>query len=300
MLGVARSVTEAIGDVPQAGTVVLDQPDTIARAVRAVRPDEIYYLAAHHSPSQATPVANLHGDLRAGHTTNVAGLLGFLEAVRLHAPRSRVFFASSSLVFGGSPVQQPQDESTPVAPDEPYGWQKALSAHACAEYRRRHRVHAAVGILYNHESELRAPQFLSAKIVHAAVRAGRGERGQLVLGDLDGAVDWGYAPDFVEAFTRILALEEPDDFVIATGTPHTVREFAALAFGHLGLDWQHHVTTDPALLARRPGARVGNSAKVRRATGWRPSVTFEQMVHLLVDQAARHSPPSAAGLRAAP
>ncbi|MHB8877667.1 MAG: GDP-mannose 4,6-dehydratase, partial [Myxococcaceae bacterium] len=284
LVGVGRSRTDAFGSVSFTGEVRLDQPATIARAVRELVPDEIYYLAAHHASSEAQPALELREELLTGQAVNFEGVVHFLEAVRLHAPAARLFFASSSLVFGTSPERQPQDESTVFAADEPYGWQKALASHACRQYRRRYGTYASVGILYNHESAFRPPQFLSMKIVRAAVLASRGSTDGLVLGDLDVSVDWGYSPDYVEAFTRILALEEPSDFVIATGEPHTVRELATVAFSHVGLDWQRYVTVDSSLLSRRAATRVGDSSKLRRATGWRPSLSFEQMVRLLVDQ----------------
>ena len=287
VLGVDRGLTEALGGLPKASDVALDQPETVREAVRALQPREIYFLAAHHGSSEAGPPPDTYREALDGATVNLTAPLHFLDAIQRFSPASRMFFASSSLVFGSNPAQQPQDESSPIAPEEPYGWQKALTSHACTQYRRRFGTFASVGILYNHESSLRAPQFLSAKLVRAAVAAKKGQAQPLVLGNLDAVVDWGYAPDFVEAFTRVLALDDSGDFVIATGEPHTVRELAAIAFGHLGLDWQAHVTTDSSLLTRKAGARVGDASKLRKATGWKPSISFEQMVRSLVDEAAR-------------
>ncbi|MHB8875239.1 MAG: GDP-mannose 4,6-dehydratase [Myxococcaceae bacterium] len=287
VLGLDRGVTDALGGASYSGEVLLDQPQTVFEAVRAFGPTEVYYLAAHHVSSEGGPATDVYGDSLAGATVNITGPLHFLEALRRHAPKGRMFFASSSLIFGSSPAQQPQNESTPVAPDEPYGWQKALTGRACAGYRRLHGVFASVGILYNHESSLRPPQFLSMKLVHAAVRASRGATEKLVVGNLDAVVDWGFAGDYVDAFTRILALDTPDEFVVATGEAHTVRDFARIAFARVNLDWERYLTVDPGLLSRKAGARVGDSGKLRRATGWKPAISFEQLVQSLVDEAAR-------------
>jgi GDPmannose 4,6-dehydratase len=144
---------------------------------------------------------------------------------------------------------------------------------------------ASVGILYNHESGQRPETFVAQKIINTArrIKAGSGEK--LVIGDLSAKVDWGYAPDFVDAMIRILRLPQPDDFIIATGESHTVREFVEVAFGELGLDWKSHVVENPALIGTPKPPLVGNPEKLKRMTGWRPSVSFEQMVRRLVRNA---------------
>jgi GDPmannose 4,6-dehydratase len=287
IVGVGRAGLDKWGDVPDLAPCFLDQPQSILDTVRSFQPHEIYYVAAHHASSQTqATVVDLHRDYQTGVTVNVCGLLHFLEAMRLHAPASRLFYASSSLIFGNDPRQTPQNETTPVAPEEPYGFLKCLAGEACKDYRRRHGEYASVGILFNHESHLRAPQFLSTKLVRAAVAASLGATEPLVVGNLDATVDWGYAPDYVDAFTRILALEQPDDFVVATGAAHSVRDFAAAAFGALELDWTKHVVQDVSVLARSRSGRVGDPSKLQRMTGWRPSLTFKDMVAALVKQAA--------------
>lgn len=258
--------------------------------VRRVQPQEIYYLAAHHASSQDRENDDLHRDYQLNLMVNVTGLLSCLEAIRAYSPQSRLFYASSSLIYGNQPRQSPQDESTQVAPEEPYGLCKALAGEMCKDYRRRHGVFASVGILFNHESCLRPFHYLSMKIIRAAVEASRGFMEPLIVGNLDAAVDWGYAPDYVDAFTRILALDAADDFVIATGITHTVRDFAAVAFGHLGLDWQQYVVENSTVLTRSRSGRVGDSSKLRRLTGWHPSLTFEEMVEKIVDQASEDLP----------
>ena len=141
---------------------------------------------------------------------------------------------------------------------------------------------AATGILYNHESAYRDEGFVSRKIIGGAVRIWQGEQRDLVLGDLSAEIDWGYAPDYVGAMERILALEVPDDFIIATGELHSVQEFVAIAFESLGLDWRNHVREDPSLITRQRPRQVGDASKLRARTGWRPSVQFREMVEVLV------------------
>ena len=293
ILGIGRAKLDAWGELPNVAPCSLDQPQTVFEIVRKLRPHEIYYLAAHHASSQDRTTLDLHRDYQAGLTVNVTGLLHFLEAIRLYSAASRLFFASSSLIFGNDPRQTPQNDSTQVAPEEPYGLYKALAGEVCKDYRRQHGVFASVGILFNHESHLRSPQFLSMKIVRAAVAASRGATEPLVVGSLDATVDWGYAPDYVDAFTRILALEQPDNFVVATGVAHTVRDFAAAAFGRVNLDWTKHVVQNPSVLTRLRSGRVGDPSKLQRLSGWRPSLTFEEMVATLVDQAVEDVPSAA-------
>jgi GDPmannose 4,6-dehydratase len=257
-------------------TLDIGDPAAVRAFVASVAPVEIYYLpAVHHSSQELTQTDDL-ALFRDSFAVHVTGLIHFLEA----AAGARLFYAASSHVFGDDPPS-PQDETTPFAPSCIYGITKAAGVHTCRYYRAR-GVFAATGILYNHESALRRPAFVSQKIVQAARRIRDGSGETLELGTLAAAVDWGYAPDFVDAFHRILQLDRPDDFVVATGETHTVGEFAQLAFATLGLDWTAHVTERPGLLGKRVVTRVGNAAKLTGATGWRPSVSFARMIELLV------------------
>lgn len=255
--------------------------EEIAALVADARPDEIYYLAAFHHSSEDPPI-----DPRVLVDTSVAvhvtQLVAFLDAIRKRSPATRLFYAASSLVFGDV-IEAPQTEDTPLRPQCAYGITKSAGLQLCRLYRRSHGVFAAVGILYNHESSLRAPKFVSKKIVKAAVEIHRGLRDKLVLGSLAAEIDWGYAPDFVDAMHRILRLDAADDFIIATGETHSVRQFVELAFDRLGLDWRRHVEENAAVITRPPLARVGDASKLARATGWRPSTSFVDMVHALVD-----------------
>lgn len=259
----------------------IEDPAAVAALVAGFQPDEIYYLAAFHHSSEdpAVEPGTLFDRSVAIH---VSALVHFLEAMRAHAPRARLFYAASSLVFGDV-TESPQTEATPILPTCAYGITKTTGLQICRHYRRAHAIHASVGILYNHESPLRAATFVSKKIVKAAWAITRGAQGKLVLGSLSAQLDWGYAPDFVDAMRRILALDAADDFIIATGEPHSVGEFVELAFGQLGLDWKRHVDENRGLITRAPILRVGDPAKLTRATGWRPSTSFPAMVRALVD-----------------
>jgi GDPmannose 4,6-dehydratase len=144
-------------------------------------------------------------------------------------------------------------------------------------------VKASVGILFNHESPLRRPNFLSQKIIRGATAIARGQEEKLVLGDLSARTDWGYAPDFVDAMIRVVRSTPADDYVIATGETHSVEEFAEIAFDRLGLNWREHVVENPGLLTRRSITRIGNPSRLRERTGWRPRVSFAEMIELLID-----------------
>lgn len=267
------------------GPVELQDRRQVAGLLERVVPDEIYYLAAHHHSSEEHP--DDAEEIRRSFDVHVIGLVNVLEGLRAHAPKCRVFFAGSSQMFGRA-AKSPQDESTPFAPRNPYAITKVAAAHTCAFYREKYGLHVSVGILYNHESPYRGPRFVTTRIARGARQAARDPAFKLTLGSLSAVVDWGYAPDYVDAMVRIVSDAAPDDYVVATGEPHTVRDFAEIAFGHLGLAWQAHVEEDARLVgptARNEVAVVGNASKLRARTGWRPTLSFEALVKLLVDAA---------------
>jgi GDPmannose 4,6-dehydratase len=258
----------------------------VALLLERVVPDEFYYLAAHHHSAEEHP--DEAAELRSCFDVHVVGLVHVLEGMRSHAPQCRLFFAGSSQMFG-RPRSSPQDEGTPFAPRNPYAITKVAGAHTCALYRERYGLHASVGILYNHESPFRGPRFVTTRIARGAREAKRNPEYKLVLGSLSAVVDWGYASDYTEAMARIVAQAAPDDYVIASGIPHTVREFVAIAFGHVGLDWRAHVVEDARLVGSATPAEtplVGNADKLRDRTGWLPTLGFEGLVRAMVDAAA--------------
>jgi GDPmannose 4,6-dehydratase len=281
VIGVARTgcTSSQRGALPALDVVEREQ---VARFLSAHKPDEIYYLAGVHHAAESAE-RDPWQFLRRTSDVHVTGLANFLEAMERQHRAARLFYAASSRVFG-SPASSPQDERTPLAPLCLYGITKAAGVSLCRFCRSERGLHCSVGILYNHESALRPLPFVSRKIVQAAVDIKLGASRKLVLGSLSAAVDWGAAEDYVEAMTRILALDQPEDFVVASGTLHTVRQLVEAAFAAVELPWQPHVTEDATLLsAARPAVPlVGNAARLREATGWRPSIEFAAMVGRMV------------------
>ena len=262
----------------------LSDRDVVEGLVSKFRPDEIYYLAAVHHAAEDRGSSGGRDLYVESHRVHVEGLLNVLEAIRLRHPSARLFYAASCLVFG-EPSTGTQNESTPFAPAGVYGITKTTGIHCCRLYRNGAGVHASTGILYNHESPLRKPGFVSQKIVRGAVDIRKGRSSKLVLGDLSAVNDWGWAADTVDAMVRIVRSEEPDDLVVATGEAHTVSDFVEAVFRRAGLDWKRHVDEDRSMIARKRPPLIGDASRLRERTGWRPSVGFEQMAGLLWDAA---------------
>ena len=251
---------------------------SLVQALRTAKPDEVYNLAAPSFVPMSWEQPVVTAEFAA------VGATALLEAVRLVTPETRVYQAASSEIFG-DPLEAPQDEETPIMPATPYGAAKAYSFFIVRSYRRRYGLHASSGILFNHESPRRPLDFLPRKVAHGAARIALGLDQTLRLGSLDARRDWGYAGDYVRAMWLMLQQEEPDDYVIATGVTHAVRDLVECAFAHLGLDWREHVQVDESL--RRGKAElhnlVGDPAKARARLGWEPTVDFDRLVRLLVD-----------------
>jgi GDPmannose 4,6-dehydratase len=251
---------------------------SLAQALRAASPAEIYNLAA---PSFVP--ASWERPVQTAEFAAV-GATALLEAVRSVDPSIRFYQASSSEIFG-EPRETPQTERTPLEPVTPYGVAKAYAHFIVHSYRRLYGVFACSGILYNHESPRRPLQYLPRKVAHGAAAISLGLEHQLVLGDLDARRDWGYAGDYVRAMWLMLQQDEPDDYVIASGEDHSVRELVQCAFEHVGLDWQQHVRVDPALArgAAELHRLVGDPSHARAELGWKPEVGFTPLVQMLVD-----------------
>jgi GDPmannose 4,6-dehydratase len=248
---------------------------SIERAIKVAAPDEIYHLAA-----QSSVAASWSDPTHTGEVTGL-GTARLLEAVGQIAPKARIFLASSSEIFG-LPDMAPQNESTPIRPVSPYGAAKAYSHHLASIYRR-HGLYVAAGILYNHESPRRPESFVTRKITQGAVSIARGERSELRLGNLEARRDWGFAGDYVRAMHLMLQRPEPDDYVIATGQTHSVRDFCEAAFARVGLDYQAYVVSDPAYWRpAEPIPLVGDFSRAQNTLGWAPSVSFDELVNLLV------------------
>jgi GDPmannose 4,6-dehydratase len=277
-VGVARNATDD-GGIGWSRVVDVTDAEQVDHLVAAVRPDEVYHLAAFHGSAESD--GGSEGALRDSLEVNVLSLGFLLEAIRRRASAARLFYAASSHVFG-EPEVAPQDEETPLRPSTTYGVTKAAGLMLCRAYRAQHGVFAAAGILYNHESGLRAPEFVSSRIVDAALAIRKGGVSPLTLARLAASADWGYAPEYVEAMHRILQLERPDDFVVATGRSHSVAEFAAAAFAAVGLDWRDHVREDAARPVRSHRGLVGDPRRLEAATGWRARVVLPELASVLV------------------
>ncbi len=258
----------------------LSDPAALIRLLYELQPDEIYHLGAQSHVRVSFDIPVYTFDITG------AGTLRLLEAIREAGVRPRFYQASSSEMFGSAPA--PQSETTPFHPRSPYGVAKVAAFWAAVNYREAYDLFAVNGILYNHESPRRGETFVTRKITRAVARIQAGLQGKLYLGNLDAKRDWGYAPEFCEAMWMMLQADEPDDYVIATGEQHSVREFCELAFGRVGLDWEEHVEIDPRYY--RPAevdSLLGDATKARERLGWAPKVRFEELVALMVDEDVR-------------
>lgn len=255
--------------------------EDVEHLVRVLQPDEVYYLAAHHTSSERCNTTDHPDNFIPFHKVHVDGFLNFLWAISQYSRHSRIFYAASSLVFDGSagPVQ---NEDTAFSPVDYYGLTKMQGIYLCRHFRKSHGVHASAGILYSHESVLRKDTFLSKKLIRAAHEISLGLRDSIHVGSLQAQNDWGYAPDYVEAFESIVHQETPGDYVVATGEMHTVAEFARIVFDCFGLDEKHYVTENPDILNRVSLPKAGDATKLRQNTGWQPKQSFESMVERLV------------------
>ena len=281
-----RRVRDLLGEVRLVRGDLLDQGSLIS-AVERVQPDEVYNLAAISYVPMSWQQAELTGEVTG------LGVLRVLEAIRVcsgisgsRSPGSgqiRFYQASSSEMFG-MVAQSPQTEQTPFHPRSPYGVAKTYAHYITVNYRESYGIFACSGILFNHESPRRGKQFVTRKVTDAVARIAAGRARELRLGNLDAKRDWGFAGDYVQAMWLMLQQPRPDDYVVASGETHSVRELCEIAFGHAGLDWQKHVVVDPTLV--RPAEvdlLIGDAAKARRVLGWAPKHSFRDLIEMMVD-----------------
>jgi GDPmannose 4,6-dehydratase len=280
VVGCARATPADVGSEIRTVTVDIGSQAAVSELVAGIAPDEIYFVAAFHQ-SATDEVGDFSEILRKSLDVNTVSLVNFLDAISRHSTPTRLFYAASSHIFG-LPLSAIQDEQTPINPVSAYGISKAAGLFACRHYRTSYGIFASVGILYNHESELRAAKFLSRKIAHGVASIKLGEAKTLTLGNLDAVVDWGYAPDYTDAMQKILQAPRSDDFIVASGQPHTVRDFARIAFEAVDLDFSRYVVSDKTVVRRATGALIGNPAHLIKTTGWRPGTGFPDMVRKLV------------------
>jgi GDPmannose 4,6-dehydratase len=252
---------------------------SLLTVVHKIQPDEVYNLAAqsHVRISFDQPI----------YTTNVdaVGVINLLEAVRIASPSSKIYQASSSEMFGNScDSDRYQRETTPFIPVSPYGCAKVFAHNICRNYRQSYGMYISTGILFNHESPRRGTNFVTNKVVKEAVRIKRGLSNTLALGNLDARRDWGHAKDYVRAMWEIMQLDDPGDFVCATGTSRSVRDLVVYVFGKLELDWKKYITHD--IQFERPEELDylnGDCTKLKDATGWVPEYTFETMLDEMIE-----------------
>ena len=255
---------------------LLDQL-SIMRVIQDVRPQELYNLAAMSFVPASWDQPMLTGEY------NSQGVTRVLEAVRQVDPSVRIYQASSSEMYGRV-REVPQTELTPFYPRSPYGVSKVFGHYITVNYRESYDLFAVSGILFNHESPRRGLEFVTRKVTEGVARIKLGLAKDLALGNLDASRDWGFAGDYVRAMWLMLQQPKADDYVIATGETHTVKELVEVAFGHAGLDWQKFVRTDPAFL--RPAEvdlLIGDPSKAKKDLGWKPSVDFKGLVAMMVD-----------------
>jgi GDPmannose 4,6-dehydratase len=249
---------------------------SLAKLLYELQPDEIYHLGSQSHVRVSFDIPEYTFDITGG------GTLRILEAIRESGVDPRFYQASSSEMFGSAPP--PQSETTPFHPRSPYAVSKVAAFWATVNYREAYGLFATNGILFNHESPRRGETFVTRKVTRAVARIKAGLQDKLYLGNLDARRDWGYAPDYVEAMWLMLQTEEPEDFVIATGETHSVRQFVEAAFEHAGLDWEPHVEIDPRYF--RPAEvdeLLGDASKAAERLGWRPKVAFDELVRIMVD-----------------
>lgn len=251
--------------------------DAAVKVLVKTQPEEIYNLAA-----QSSVALSFEQPLATGDITGL-GAARMLEAVRTVDRQIKIYQASSSEMFGKAQAV-PQNEGSPFNPRSPYAIAKLYAHLMTVNYREAHGLFCCAGILFNHESSLRGPGYVTRKITDTVAKIKYGLEKELRIGHLDVQRDWGYAPEYVEAMWLMLQQEKPDDYVIATGETHTVREFVEKAFSYAGLDWQDYVVTDPAFY--RPAEIqlvVGDAAKAATKLGWQPKTTFDELVRLMVE-----------------
>jgi GDPmannose 4,6-dehydratase len=249
----------------------------LVKLLYELKPDEIYHLGAQSHVRVSFDIPEYTSDV-----TGI-GTIRILEAIREVGLRSRFYQASSSEMFGKAQTV-PQNETTSFWPRSPYGVAKVFSYWATVNYRESYDLHASNGILFNHESPRRGETFVTRKISRAVAAIKQGLQKELFLGNLEAKRDWGYAPEYVEAMWRILQQDAGDDFVIATGETHTVREFAEAAFAHVDLEWEKYVKHDPRY--ERPAevdVLIGDASKAKKVLGWEPKVRFKDLVRIMVD-----------------
>jgi len=281
---VRRSSTETFERIGHLrDRITLHQADlndlaSLVEVIQTVRPAEVYNLAAQSFVPTSWKQPLLTTDVTA------TGVTRMLEAIRLIDPKGVRFYQASSSEMFGKVRETPQNESTPFYPRSPYGVAKVYGHFITVNYRESYGMYCVSGILFNHESPRRGKEFVTRKVTDAAARIKLGLQKELRIGNLEARRDWGFAGDYVRAMWLMLQQDKPDDFVVASGQTHTVRELIEVAFGHVGLDWRKYAVEDPAFV--RPAEvdlLLGDPSKAKRVLDWEPKVSFKQLIQMMVD-----------------
>lgn len=253
----------------------------VSELILSVQPDEIYYLAAYHHSSE--DLVNNEVELfKRSIDVHAISVINFLDAIDKYKNNCRIFYASSCLIFKGSDYKL-LTENSQYSLENYYAISKISGGSLIKYYRENKKIFACCGFLFNHESSLRTENYLSKKITSFVARVNKSSNEKLILGNLDMKVDWGYAPDYVDAFWKILQTSSPDDYIVATGIKSSIEDFVKIAFEHVNLDYRDFVIVDPNVLSRKNNTRIGSAEKLMKNTGWKPSIDFNEMVKNLVD-----------------
>ena len=269
-LGITNDIELVTGDITD--------DSSMNHLVKSIKPNEFYNLAAQSFVGASWDLNKLTTEV------NALGTLNILNAIKTHSPDTKFYQASTSEMYGNSKTY-PQNEQTPFSPRSPYGVAKLYAYWITINFRESYSLHASNGILFNHESPIRGKEFVTRKITDGIAKIKLGLDDKIVLGNLDSKRDWGFAGDFVEAMWLMLQQNEPDDYVIATGEEHTIREFLDVGFKHVGItDWSQYITSDPRF--KRPAelySLCGDSSKAQNKLGWKRKTSFEDLVKTMVD-----------------
>ena len=283
ILGISSSKCFLHGCHYEEKSININDEDQVNKCLKIFKPDEVYYLAAKHDSSEFfDQTKTMYRNFLSFQEINVNGLVNFLTAIVRICPKTKLFYASSSLVFG-EVESETQTEITTFNPKEFYAITKVQGMNLCKMFREKYNVFASTGILYNHESHLRKQNFLTSKIINTAYKISKGSNEKLEIGNMSALVDWGYARDFVSAFQKILSLKKADDFIVSTGELHSVKEFVEIVFKYFKLNYSNHVIENNNILSRISVVRRGDYTKLKNQTGWKPSYVYKDFVVRLIN-----------------
>ena len=264
----------------------ITKKNIVKNFIKDIRPNEIYYLASHHHNSEYDQNHNLE-EFRISYQINVQSYLYFLDGIRFYSPFSKIFYSSSSHIFG-EPLHSPQNEDTPFNPTTIYGLNKLNAIYLSRLYKKNYKIFSSIGIMYTHESKYRKSYFLSKKIIRSAINIKKGIENSLEIANPNSVIDWGYAGDYVKAMKIILSHSTPEEFVISSGSKSKLYEFINHAFSFLGLDYEEHLIVKKKILKRSQINNLyGDSGKLQSLTEWRPTFNIKELAEKLVKDELR-------------